>query len=196
MEGIYQAQQQLLKAAARLAAHGWLRATSGNLSLKLADRPLTIAITRSGADKAELHEDDIIVWRNDQVIWDDGQVSAECGVHQAIYQRAKVNAVFHVHTVANNLASARTDAPCLEIRGNEMLKALGFWQEDAVVRLPVIENHSNLEHLALAARKALVAEVPGLLIRNHGLYAFGTTVKDSLRHLEAFEFLFEWLLTA
>ncbi|MDX5299004.1 MAG: class II aldolase/adducin family protein, partial [Gammaproteobacteria bacterium] len=32
---------------------------------------------------------------------------------------------------------------------------------------------------------------PGYLIRGHGLYTWGATMDDCLRHVEALEFLFE-----
>ena len=34
-------------------------------------------------------------------------------------------------------------------------------------------------------------DVHGYLIAGHGLYTWGRTVDDALRHVEAFEFLFE-----
>ncbi len=36
---------------------------------------------------------------------------------------------------------------------------------------------------------------PGFLIAGHGLYAWGATMTDALRHTEAFDFLFACALT-
>jgi Ribulose-5-phosphate 4-epimerase and related epimerases and aldolases len=36
--------------------------------------------------------------------------------------------------------------------------------------------------------------VPGVLIRNHGIYAWGESPLAAKRHLEAFEFLFQYCL--
>jgi len=187
-----QAQQALIDCARRLASHGWLRATSGNLSLRVSEHPLTVAVTRSGSDKAHLHAADILGIAEDVVVWGQGRPSAEFGIHQAIYQLTTAGAVLHVHTVANNLVSDLVETPFICITDNEMIKALGFWDDAAQVRLPLIENPANLDQLARAARSAIVPAVPGLLIRHHGLYAFGPTLSDAVRHLEAWEFLFEW----
>ncbi len=184
----------LIHAASRLARQGLFRATSGNLSLRLQSHPLTLALTRSGSDKAQLKADDIIGWCDQQVIWGEGRPSAETGVHQAIYQKTDAGAVLHVHSVANNAICDRIKTSFLCLSDNEMIKALGFWDEGAQLRLPFIENPTDLNRLAAAAMIAVVPEVPGLLIRNHGLYAFGPTLSDAIRHLEAFEFLFEWQL--
>ena len=36
--------------------------------------------------------------------------------------------------------------------------------------------------------------VPGILVRRHGLYAWGANPFQAKRHVEAFEFMFEYLL--
>ncbi len=188
-----EASSHLIQTGHRLGARGWLRATSGNLSLRVSDDPLTMAITRSGSDKQSLEAEDIIGVSRQKVIWGTGRPSAETGIHEAIYTRTSAGAVLHVHTVFNNLASSWADAGHLHLSGNEMLKALGFWDEDAACHLPVIPNYADLERLAETARAALDSTVPGLLIAGHGLYAFGNDLKNAVAHLEAFEFLFEWL---
>lgn len=189
-----QALPEIMAAARRLAAEGWLWATSGNLSVRLASSPLTIAITRSGCDKSALSEEDIIALIGSDLVWGDGRPSAETGVHQRIYTATEAGAVIHVHTPANNVVAALAGGDMLSLSGNEMLKALGFWAEDAIVALPLVPNYADLDHLAEACGDAVNPSVPGLLIENHGLYAFGTTMSDALRHAEAFEFLFQWRL--
>lgn len=42
--------------AARFASFGWMRGTSGNLSMVLSREPLRLAVTASGLDKGELSE--------------------------------------------------------------------------------------------------------------------------------------------
>lgn len=188
-----EASSHLIAAGQRLGARGWLRATSGNLSVRISDGPLTMAITKSGSDKQSLEMGDIIGVSDKTVIWGNGRPSAETGIHEAIYTRTPAGAVLHVHTVFNNVAASWADGGSLRLAGNEMLKALGFWDEDASCNLPVIPNHADLERLAQAALAALDSAVPGLLISGHGLYAFGPDLRSAVAHLEAFEFLFEWL---
>lgn len=183
----------LRRVARRLARYGWLPATSGNLSLLVGRDPLQIAITRSGADKARLRDDDVIVWADGEVVAGTGRPSAESAVHAAIYRATGAGAVIHVHTVTNNLASdlAGPDG-IIPLAGNELQKALGFWGEEDVVNLPVLANDPDLARLADDAACRIVQGVPGLLIRRHGLYAFGADAAEALAHTEAFEFLLEW----
>lgn len=188
-----EAQSLLIETANQLGSRGWLRATSGNLSIRISDRPLTLAITRSGSDKQDLHADDVIGFSEKEVVWGTGRPSAETGIHEAIYTRTDAGAVLHVHTVFNNLVSTSAENGYLRLTGSEMLKALGYWAEDAFCDLPVIPNYADLDRLTEAALGAIDPQVPGLLIRGHGVYAFGNDLKSAVRHLEAFEFLFEWL---
>ena len=46
--------------AARFAGQGWMRGTSGNLSLTLERDPLRLAVTASGLDKGELGPADVV----------------------------------------------------------------------------------------------------------------------------------------
>lgn len=173
-----------------LAQRGWLRATSGNLSLLLEDG--RIAITASGTNKQENHPDDVLFVRPDGRKADQspGRPSAETGVHLAIYRVTKARAVIHVHTIFNNSVGLQQDA--LEVTDHEMLKALGHWEESARVSIPVIPNYADLTRLAEEAGQRLDPSVPGILIRRHGVYAWGDDSPAALRHLEALEFLFEW----
>jgi methylthioribulose-1-phosphate dehydratase len=61
------------------------------------------------------------------------------------------------------------------------------------VTVPVFENTQDIEALARETRAWFLEhpEQPGYLIRGHGLYTWGKTMADCLRHVEAFEFLFE-----
>ncbi len=188
-----EAQSLLIQTANQLGTRGWLRATSGNLSVRIADNPLTMAITRSGSDKQSLQVDDVIGISQKHVIWGNGRPSAETGIHEAIYTRTESGAVLHVHTVFNNLASIGPQGGHLRLTGSEMLKALGYWGEDAVCDLPVIPNYADLDRLSATALAAIDPSVPGLLIQGHGVYAFGDDIQTAVRHLEALEFLFEWL---
>lgn len=173
-----------------LAQRGWLRATSGNLSVLLEDG--RIAITASGTNKQENHPDDVLFIRPDGRKADQspGRPSAETGVHLAIYRATQARAVIHVHTVFNNSVGLSDDV--LTVTDHEMLKALGHWEEGARVAIPVIPNYADLTRLAEEVGRRLDPTVPGVLIRRHGVYAWGEDAGAAERHLEAWEFLFEW----
>ncbi|MDF3142250.1 class II aldolase/adducin family protein, partial [Streptomyces sp. T21Q-yed] len=47
--------------SARFASFGWMRGTSGNLSVVLTRDPLRLAVTASGHDKGELTPADVVL---------------------------------------------------------------------------------------------------------------------------------------
>lgn len=176
-----------------LSERGWLRATSGNLSLRDVETGLTY-ITRSGADKQRLTANDVLCLNPDGAIQaGQGKPSFETAIHQAIYRSTDAGAVFHIHTIYNNLVTRHAGPDGLTIRDHEMLKALGHWDEHASITVPVVPNHADIDRVAQAVSGSLDRTVPGVLLERHGIYAFGGDADAALRHLEAFEFLFEWL---
>jgi methylthioribulose-1-phosphate dehydratase len=176
---------------------GWLPATSGNLSIRLQANPLLFAITRSGADKQCLEPRDIIRVDAEGRVVDGGpyKPSAETVVHITLYQALAPGCILHVHSLYNNLVSEWAfERGAVTIARHELLKALGHWEEDATIDVPVVENFADLDRLAAAVRDAARPGVPGVLVRNHGIYAWGEDAFAAKRHLEAFEFLFEYVI--
>jgi methylthioribulose-1-phosphate dehydratase len=174
-----------------LGARGWLRATSGNLSLRIG--PDAVAITASGTDKQRVRPHDVLLvdLAGRKIDESPARPSAETGLHLAVYQRTDAGAVLHVHTVFNNSVGHHEDS--LAIRDHEMLKALGHWNEDAEVSVPVLRNWADLQRLSQEAYDRIDPAVPGFLVRRHGVYAWGADADAALHHLEALEFLFEWI---
>jgi methylthioribulose-1-phosphate dehydratase len=120
--------------------------------------------------------------------------SAETLIHTTIYQLIpSCEAVFHVHTIYNNLISEiYGDQGNVTFQKQELLKALGFWEEGASITIPIVENHSSIPTLSATIGQVIQPNVPGILIRNHGIYVWGDNDFTAKRHLEAFEFLFEY----
>ena len=58
---VEQAGAALAAESARMAGLGWMRGTSGNLSVVLTRDPLRLAVTVSGLDKGELTSADVVV---------------------------------------------------------------------------------------------------------------------------------------
>ncbi len=180
----------------KLYNRGWFPATSGNLSYKLHDNPLYFAITSSGKDKGNVtHEDVIFVDENAKPIEKTKlKPSAETKVHAEIYKRTDAGMVIHIHTINNNFISeVYFEKGVVPIRNLEMIKALDIWKEDAYIEVPIIENWFDLDKLAIETGKNLNPDIPGILIRNHGIYAWGRNEFEAKRHLEAFEFMFEYM---
>ncbi len=172
------------------AERGWVPATSGNFSQRIDERH--VAITRSGIDKGNIRPFDLIVVDLNAAL--PVGVSAETPLHVARYRSsASTGAIAHVHSVAATVLSrADADRGCVRLDGFEMHKALeGFSTHASVVALPIFENDQDTHALALRIEEQLSATtaVPGYLLAGHGLYAWGATMTDARRHLEAIEFL-------
>lgn len=173
-------------------ARGWVPATSGNFSARLG--PEEIAITVSGRHKGRLTTADIMRVDGDGNPLDRKRPSAETLLHVALYRRyADVHAVLHTHSVnATVLSRLVTDAIVLEEL--EVLKAFrGIDTHRASVTVPVFANDQDIARLSVQVDAYLDAHgnTPGYLIAGHGLYTWGASLNEAMRHLEAFEFLFE-----
>lgn len=165
--------------------------TSGNLSIQIKENPLLFLITASGKDKGELTEEDfLLVDENGKNVEPLTQKpSAETLLHCAIYKHTDAKAVFHVHTTNSTLLSNLT---AVEFSGLEMLKGLGFKTHDVKITVPIIENSQDMKYLAGVFPNFINEEVPGLLLKGHGIYGWGKSVHEAKRHIEIFEFLFEY----
>lgn len=178
------------------ARRDWFPGTSGNLSIKVANDPLQFAVTASGKDKTKLSPEDYLIVNSDSRPVDETSLkpSAETLIHAVVYKKfPHAGACFHVHTVWNNLISELYFGQrAFSIQGQELIKGLGIWEENASITVPIVENFADIPTLAAAIEKVITPDVPGVLIRNHGIYAWGGNDFEAKRHLEAFEFLFEY----
>jgi len=176
-----------------LAQLGWTPATSSNFSLRLDDRHA--AITVSGKDKGRLVEDDIMVVDFDgRAVGRPLRPSAETLLHTQLYRRfAEIGCVLHTHspvqTVASRLYAGQGH---VRLEGYELLKAFeGNSTHEMAVDVPVFANTQDMNVLAAQVDALLDRQAMwGYLIDGHGLYAWGRTMAEARRHLEAFEFLF------
>ena len=180
--------------SARMAGLGWMRGTSGNLSVVLSADPLRLAVTTSGADKGELTARDVVVVDGDgRAVPDqprpDQVPSAEAGLHARIAARTGAGAVIHVHALSAVLA-AHLWPDGVVLRDLEMLKGIGRAAHDEDVRIPVIANGQDMNVLGGAFEKAHEPGVPALLVDRHGMYAWGRDLTQARHHVE----IIEWLL--
>ncbi|WP_019121346.1 methylthioribulose 1-phosphate dehydratase [Brevibacillus massiliensis] len=190
--------RRLDEAKLNFAKRDWFPGTSGNLSIRLSGDPLRFAVTASGKDKTKLTAEDYLIVDGDAVPVEPTSLkpSAETLIHAVVYKRIpEAGACFHVHTLGNNLISELYFGQrAFSIQGQELIKGLGIWEENAAITVPIVENYADIPKLAAAIDKVITPEVPGVLIRNHGIYAWGKNDFEAKRHLESFEFLFEYHL--
>jgi methylthioribulose-1-phosphate dehydratase len=191
--------QQLIGVGRRFDARGWVLGTSGNFSVVLTRDPLRLAMTASGASKGELTPH--------QILEVDGQAiplapsvsrpSAEARLHLEIVNVRGAGAVLHTHSMWSTLLSERfASSGGLAIEGFEMLKGLeGVTTHEHSEWLPIVENDQDMSRLGARVLEALSAHpaAHAFLIRRHGMYTWGNTLPDAVRHVEIVEFLLEAL---
>lgn len=186
------ARQALIDAGRQLYALGMVPATSGNFSALLGDGNL--AITVSGRHKGKLGADDIMQVDPEGRSLDGRRSSAETLLHVYIYKRfPDARYILHPHSVNATVLSRLCD-DWLHLQDYELLKAFpGVDSHEHSVRVPVFDNDQDIARLAQKVDACLetLEPVPGYLIRGHGFYTWGGGIDDVLRHVEAFEFLFQ-----
>jgi methylthioribulose-1-phosphate dehydratase len=193
----YRIAEQLVNVSRNFAAKGWFPATSGNLSVKLSQEPLMFGVTASGRDKENLTIHDILFVDGDSKALESTLLkpSAETLVHAEVYKKigGGAGSVLHVHTIYNNLISEIfAEQGYVEISDMELIKGLNIWEEGAAIRVPIVENYADIPKLAAEIGNVLDPRVPGVLIKKHGLYAWGEDVYAAKRHVQAFEFMFQY----
>jgi methylthioribulose-1-phosphate dehydratase len=175
---------------------GWVLGTSGNFSSVLIQKPLRLAITESGIDKALIAPANILeVDEKGSVLSGAGRASAETLLHITVVQQRRSGAVLHTHSVWSNILSeAFASRAGIEIQGYEMLKGLaGIKSHDDREWLPIVENSQDMTALSgmVAGTLDRFPGSHGFLLRRHGLYTWGRDLAEAKRHVEIFEFLLE-----
>ncbi|THJ48549.1 class II aldolase/adducin family protein [Candidatus Frankia alpina] len=194
---------ELAEEAARYARLGWMRATSGNLSVVVGTDPVRILVT--AADVVELDGAGVPTGRTPTGLAATPsasaggsrtgdrprQPSAEAILHARLIGLTGAAAVVHLHTVASVLAADRFPDG-LTLRDHEMLKALGRAAEGDPVRLPVVTNSQDMAVLAERVSAAWEPATPAALIARHGMYVWGADLLAVRHRAEAVEWLCEW----
>jgi methylthioribulose-1-phosphate dehydratase len=187
--GLAQAKADIIRAGQRMDTRGWVPATAGNISIRLA--PGRIAITASGFHKGFLDPDSVMQVDEAGAPLSPGRPSAETLLHCQIYRAFHTaGAVLHGHSVAGTVLSMATAAPSLRFAGYEMLKAFeGQTTHDTSLDLPLVDNDQDMQRLAAVLAPLLPGCTMGYLIRGHGAYVWGPDMDSALARLEALEFL-------
>jgi methylthioribulose-1-phosphate dehydratase len=89
---------------------------------------------------------------------------------------------------------SRLDDERVVLEGYELLKAFqSVATHETRLTIPIFPNDQDIARLAAAVDARLDDREPvhGYLIAGHGLYTWGKDVAEALRHVEAFDFLFD-----
>jgi methylthioribulose-1-phosphate dehydratase len=191
------AADRLIRIGQRFDARGWVLGTSGNFSIVVDEEPVRLAITKSGTHKGELTTNDILEVGEDGASIGStiGNPSAETRLHLEIVAARPAAAVLHTHSIWSTLLSDRLAARGgVEVKGYEMLKGLaGVTTHEHREWIPILDNDQDMVRLAVKIG-ATLRDHPachGFLLRRHGLYTWGATVPEAVRHVEIIEFLLE-----
>lgn len=192
----------LIATAGHFYQQGWMLGTAGNLSAKIDDG--SFWITASGRNKGQLNIGDFIrIAANGKVVEKpDCEVrpSAETSIHQVIYSLfPEALACYHVHSIEANLVSRFTDEDTLTLPPLEMLKGLGVREEKPKVAISIFANHLDVPQIAGDIREQFEAVAPSvnlLLIRDHGLTVWASSVEDAFNYLEIADYIFRYMVAA
>jgi len=190
-----QASQILMETAAGFYTQNWMLGTSGNLSIRVARQGIFL-ITASSVDKGQLTPDDFVLMGENNTLLSQTphKPSAETCLHSALYKAfPEIQAVYHIHTPTATALSMtlKPGEVGIEFSGLEMIKGLGFETHDITITVPVIENTQDIAALSEVLIDCINPDIPGFLLKGHGLYAWGKTPFEAKRHVEIFEFLFQ-----
>lgn len=191
MSDFAQCAEQIIAAGQELYRLGMVPATSGNFSMRLDDGD--IAITVSGTHKGKLTGQDIMRINLQGESLDGKTPSAETPLHTQIYKnRPEANAVLHPHMM-NAILIGQRNSDHVRLENLELLKALdGIKSHAAQVMIPLYNNDQDIPRLAKKVQTSLDTIEPlyAYIIKGHGLYTWGKSMSDALRHVEALDYLF------
>lgn len=188
-------EKELLTVGNSFSERKWIQGTTGNFSATVSREPFKLVITRSGADRRALRSSDFVYLSKSGQSLDDRQVPVETPIHLAIISNSGAGAVLQTHSVWSSvLAEVYTASGGVELEGFEPLRGLSPIGACRHVQwVPILESSGNYPTL-VGAIDRLTKNHPGIhaiLLRKHGLYTWGKSVKDAVRNVEIFEFLFE-----
>jgi methylthioribulose-1-phosphate dehydratase len=189
------AANDVIRMAHHAGARDWVPATSGNFSVRMDAQ--TCAVTASGGDKGKVGLDGVIQAPIDGPA--PPRQSAEAELHYGLYRmNADIGAVAHVHAKAAVMASlAFQDQGHVRLEGLELLKAFeGVKTHEVRMDVPIVANDQDMHRLERIAHRRLSQDGLGwgYLIAGHGLYVWGPNATTTLRHLDAFDYLFRLTL--
>jgi L-ribulose-5-phosphate 4-epimerase len=174
------AKQQIVETAQKLTRKGYLMATGGNLSIRIAGQN-AFAITPSNYDYMKMVPQDICVLDFDlNMLEGTLKPSVESAMHGAIYQvRGDVNAIVHTHQVyASTLALINAPIPTLF---DEQARFLGR----SVEVIPYAPSGTGILKNTIA--KNVKNHNNAYIMQNHGALCFGHDVERAEHNVEILE---------
>jgi L-fuculose-phosphate aldolase len=180
--------RQLQAAGRYLGEYNLTWGNAGNLSARTA--PNRYVITASGARLAELGEADVVecALAGQAMPANGRKPSKEMPMHRAVYEtRPEINAVLHAALFYSTLVACSAVA----IPSDWFVEAMYYLER--IGRVPYC--HPGSEALGDAVR-AQASEANILLLENHGVLVYDTTIAEALMALHTLEFTCHMIVTA
>ncbi|MGB8984677.1 MAG: class II aldolase/adducin family protein [Anaerolineales bacterium] len=181
-----EARQGLKSAGRYLLEHDLTWGNAGNLSVRLNhDRYL---ITASGTRLGELGDDDFVECSFNGPLSGSGKPSKETPMHRAIYeQRPEIRAVLHASPFYSTLIA------CVDIPIPADLFVEDMYYIERAARVGYF--HPGSPELGEAVR-AKAREANILLLENHGVLVYDTSIREALMGLQTLEMVCRMAITA
>lgn len=190
----------LISIAKFCAEKNLVPATSGNFSARINSGK--ILITQSGKDKAKLLDSDLMeIDYSGRALNPSEKPSAETLLHTQIYSIfPKVNFIAHFHSSSSAVLSKillKKGITEVKLNDFELLKALsGVTTHEHTEIIPIFANDQDISRLASKTLNVLIEatsskQTHGYILAGHGLYTWGVTEAETIRHVDAINTLLE-----
>lgn len=167
----------LIDAGKWIAEKNMTWGSAGNMSIRLDENQ--VLITASGTRFDSLTEDSFTLYNLADNTWSGGKPSKELPVHLAVYRNAPwAGAVVHASPFHTTLAAATT----LEVRNDLFVENMYYLQRMA--RIPYA--HPGSKELT-AFVDGVAAQANVILMQNHGVILYDTTMQEACAGLEVLE---------
>ena len=180
MESFDSYKKQVVDTAQDLTRNGYLMATGGNLSVRIAGQQI-FAITPSNYDYLKMTPDDVCILDFELNLLEGHlKSSVESAMHGAIYQvRPDVNAIIHTHQVyASALTLIKAPIPALF---DEQARYLGR----SVEIIPYAPSGTGF--LKNVVAKHVKNHNNAFMMQNHGALVFGHDMERAVHNVEILE---------
>lgn len=172
---------------------GWASGTGGGISIRVEN---TLLMAPSGVEKENLQPEDIfeldLTGRVTRAPENSVRLTACAPLFLAAFRHRNAGAVLHSHSLDVVLASMLVPpGQPLRLTRLEMMKGLQGVGYFDVHDIPVIDN-TALEHELEARMEAAVLAWPNanaVIVRNHGVYIWGTDVVHAKTQAECLDWL-------
>ncbi|KAL7519515.1 hypothetical protein ACHAWX_004267 [Stephanocyclus meneghinianus] len=190
----------------RFYYQGWATGTGGGVSIRVGGpsegRPYRVFVAPSGVQKEDMVGDDVFEMDMNQEVVEapktpNLKISACTPLWFVVYKHAKsAMCVIHTHSMNAQLATMldpTEEATVLRVTHLEMLKGVGHHAFDDVLEVPIIDNRPTEDQLADQLEQAILKypKCNAVLVRRHGIYAWGDSWEQAKAQCESFDYLFE-----